>query len=77
MRKYRAWRSTVHSIIKGFTHPTSWMFSLSEKYSRIIWNSRVVNCQADKYLNAKVHSFISKDVSEYIRENMGSISIKI
>ena len=70
-RKYRVWRNTVYSILNDFRNPISCMFSMSGKFSRIIWGSEALNQEIEEYYDAKVHLFISKDVSNYIKEKYG------
>ena len=70
-RKYRVWRNTENSILNDFRNPISCMFSMSGKSSRIIWGSEALNREIEKYCDAQIHPFISKDVSTYIKEKYG------
>ena len=70
-RKYRVWRNTIYSNLKDFRNRISCMFSMYGKSSRIIWISETLNREIEKYCDAQVHPFISKDVTNFIKKKYG------
>ena len=66
--KYGIWKSTVYSIIKEFMYPTSWMFSLWGRSSRILCSSRGINHYVQKYWDMQTNPYVLKDVSAHMKE---------